>query len=376
MNISINMPGQNRIRDSKKYLDNGVKYVDEKWTNLGVLSVFGHAIEENGVITDFAFTGPDGTNVERVLKDIPKEFLDKLLEAAYLDNAERIGTNLDELIAKRRNVVEEAGEEASTNDKDAAKDDLLKPCKPIYVFSELDMRSFFPRFVRSVLKRENVAMQGKTLWATSKKDEEGRELIKPPVKVPFWNKNIINPSFFFGMGKKYQYGNILHRQIMQVANILILNNINPDEFCEIVPNGYVPKNYTLEDIIAMGSDVENIEVPVPTFEVQVVPVPTVEFPVVPVPIIEVPVQTVEVPVVPVPTNEIQDTSEMYAIVVESLDDAVFHLESIPDNIAMENDNEEIEPVDTGLGENENQVNIDQNVNTPAKDGPVVYGTHL
>ena len=163
------MPGQNRIRDSKKYLDNGVKYVDEKWTNLGVLSVFGHAIEENGVITDFAFTGPDGTNVERVLKDIPKEFLDKLLEAAYLDNAERIGTNLDELIAKRRNVVEEAGEEASTNDKDAAKDDLLKPCKPIYVFSELDMRSFFPRFVRSVLKRENVAMQEKTLWATLKK---------------------------------------------------------------------------------------------------------------------------------------------------------------------------------------------------------------
>ena len=41
------MPGQNRNRDTKKYLDNGVANVDEKWKNLGVLSVFGHAIEEN-----------------------------------------------------------------------------------------------------------------------------------------------------------------------------------------------------------------------------------------------------------------------------------------------------------------------------------------
>ena len=48
------MPGQNRNRDTKKYLDNGVANVDEKWKNLGVLSVFGHAIEENGVVVDFA----------------------------------------------------------------------------------------------------------------------------------------------------------------------------------------------------------------------------------------------------------------------------------------------------------------------------------
>ena len=53
------MPGQNRIRDTKKYLENGVKNVDDKWENLGVISVFGHAIEENGVITDFAMTGPE-----------------------------------------------------------------------------------------------------------------------------------------------------------------------------------------------------------------------------------------------------------------------------------------------------------------------------
>ena len=41
------MPGQNRNRDTKKYLDNGVSNVDDKWKNLGVLSVFGHAIEES-----------------------------------------------------------------------------------------------------------------------------------------------------------------------------------------------------------------------------------------------------------------------------------------------------------------------------------------
>ena len=67
------MPGQNRIRDTKKYLENGVKNVDDKWENLGVISVFGHAIEENGVIADFAFTGPEGTNVERVLKQFPRD---------------------------------------------------------------------------------------------------------------------------------------------------------------------------------------------------------------------------------------------------------------------------------------------------------------
>jgi hypothetical protein len=64
-------------------------------------------------------------------------------------------------------------------------------------------------------------MKGKTLWATKKLDEEGCELITPPVQVPFWNRNIINLSFYFGQGKKYKFGNILHRQIMQVANILI-----------------------------------------------------------------------------------------------------------------------------------------------------------
>ena len=38
------MQGQNHNRDTKKYLDNGVKFVDEKWDALGVISVFGHAI--------------------------------------------------------------------------------------------------------------------------------------------------------------------------------------------------------------------------------------------------------------------------------------------------------------------------------------------
>ena len=84
------------MRDTKKYLDNGVKFVDEKWDNLGVISVFGHAIEENGVVTNFAFTGPEETNVERVLKEIPKDFHDKLLEAAYLDTAERLSPLQDE----------------------------------------------------------------------------------------------------------------------------------------------------------------------------------------------------------------------------------------------------------------------------------------
>ena len=96
------MPGQNRNRDTKKYLDNGVSNVDDKWKNLGVLSVFGHAIEENGVIVDFALTAPEGTNVEKVLKEIPKEYLNKILEAAYLDNTTRQGADKDDIIAKKK----------------------------------------------------------------------------------------------------------------------------------------------------------------------------------------------------------------------------------------------------------------------------------
>ena len=44
-----------------------------------LLSVFGHAIEENGDIVDFALTAPEGTNVEKVLKEIPKDYLNKIL---------------------------------------------------------------------------------------------------------------------------------------------------------------------------------------------------------------------------------------------------------------------------------------------------------
>ena len=55
-------------RDTKKYLVNGVSNVDDKC----VLSVFGHGIEENDVIVDFVLTAPEGTNVEKVLKEIPK----------------------------------------------------------------------------------------------------------------------------------------------------------------------------------------------------------------------------------------------------------------------------------------------------------------
>ena len=165
------MPGQNRNCDTKKYLDNGVANVDEKWKNLGVLSVFGHAIEENGVVVDFALTAPEGTNVEKVLKEMPKEYLNKILEAAYLDNATRQGADKDDVIARKRKEIDDTR-------TDAEKSEFVKPCKPIYVFPVVDMRTFFPRFVRSVLKREKVNMKGKTLWATKKVDEEGREFIK------------------------------------------------------------------------------------------------------------------------------------------------------------------------------------------------------
>jgi len=240
------MPGQNRQRDTKKYLENGIKNVDDKWDSLGIVSVFGHAIEENGVIVDFAFTGPDGTHVERVLKQFPRDYLDRLLEAAFLDNAEKVGSNQDEIVAKKRKVMREARD-------DSVKDDLPKPCKPIYTFSHLDMQPFFPMFVKAVLKRENISTKGRTLWATKRKDQEGRELVIPPVQVPFWNKKIINPSFFFGMCKAYRFGNILQRQVMQVANILLLNRLDPDTYCQTVPDGYRVRGYTLEEVIALGS---------------------------------------------------------------------------------------------------------------------------
>ena len=166
------------MRDTKKYLDNGVKFVDEKWDNLGVISVFGHAIEENGVVTNFAFTGPEETNVERVLKEIPKDFLDKLLEAAYLDTAERRGANQEEMISNKR-------KENDDRRDDATKDDFAKPDKPIYAHSELDMRTFFPLFIRSVLKREKVSMKGNTLW-------EPRSWMKKVVSLSF--QKILNLS--------------------------------------------------------------------------------------------------------------------------------------------------------------------------------------
>merc|ERR1712129_262758 len=90
------MPGQNRWRDTKTYLDNSVKFVDEKFDTLGVITVFGHALEEDRVVTGFAFTGPEGSNVERVLKEMPKEYLNKLVEASYQsrENVSMKGRNL------------------------------------------------------------------------------------------------------------------------------------------------------------------------------------------------------------------------------------------------------------------------------------------
>ena len=55
-------------------------------------------------------------------------------------------------------------------ENDDRRDDATKED---YAHSELDMRTFSPRFIRSVLKREKVSMKGKTLWATKKLDEEG-----------------------------------------------------------------------------------------------------------------------------------------------------------------------------------------------------------
>merc|ERR1712129_380575 len=238
------MPGQNRWRDTKTYLDNSVKFVDEKFDTLGVITVFGHALEEDRVVTGFAFTGPEGSNVERVLKEMPKEYLNKLVEASYLDQEERKGAHNTEKANKRR----------KKNKTDVVvKEDFAKPSKPVYAHSDVDMRIFFPRFIRSVLSRENVSMKGRNLWATKKTDEEGRELVTPPVEVPFWNRDIISPAHYHGHGKRYKFGNILERQIMQVANILTMNSVNPDTFCQEVPTDYVPKNYTLEQIIAIGS---------------------------------------------------------------------------------------------------------------------------
>ena len=49
-----------------------MKFVDEKWDALGLISVFGHAIEKDGVVSDFTFKAPKNTNIERVLKEIPQ----------------------------------------------------------------------------------------------------------------------------------------------------------------------------------------------------------------------------------------------------------------------------------------------------------------
>ena len=38
---------------------------------------------------------------------------------------------------------------------------------------------------------------------------------------------------------------------MQVANILVLNGENPDTYCTNIPNGYVPKNNSSEEINSM-----------------------------------------------------------------------------------------------------------------------------
>ena len=369
------MPGQNRNRDTKKYLDNGVSNVDDKWKNLGVLSVFGHAIEENGVIVDFALTAPEGTNVEKVLKEIPKEYLNKILEAAYLDNATRQGAEKDDIIAKKRKQIDDVR-------SDAEKSEFVKPCKPVYVFTELDMRTFFPRFVRSVLKRENINMKGKTLWATKKVDEEGREFISPPVQVPFWNKNIIDPNYYFGQGKKYRFGNILHRQIMQVANILILNNINPDTFCERVPPGYVPKHYTIEEIVGMGGGEKAAE------QVKARNTETLEEVVQDAIVVvsdpgdvfhnedleEVPELNVEEPgpSVQVSGHSVEEPVQNVAEPVPNVEESVHTVEEPLHNIEESGRSDEVPAENANIYEN------DDNFNTPAKfsrkNGPVIYGT--
>ena len=97
----------------------------KKWDALGVISIFGHAIEKDGVVSDFTFKAPKNTNIERVLKEIPQSFMAKLHEAAYLDQAERHNNHQEVLIARKRKASEDLVVEPSQVDN------LPMPDKPI-----------------------------------------------------------------------------------------------------------------------------------------------------------------------------------------------------------------------------------------------------
>ena len=138
------MPGENRLRDATTYIQNGKKFCEEKWEKLDVLSVFGFStFTKDGSRKKFEFFAPEGTSVYEVLKEIPKDFLDKLDAAAYKDITEK---------------MEKTGEEK--NEVNAKKTDVVhaelfpKPDRPIYNLSDADMGSYFPELLDGYLTKK------------------------------------------------------------------------------------------------------------------------------------------------------------------------------------------------------------------------------
>ena len=132
-------------------------------------------------------------------------------------------------------------------------EEFPKPDRPVYDISDADMISYFPKVVRWVFKKENVSLKGRNIWALKKKDADGQEIIVPPFQCPRWNDSILNSNYFFGSGKAYKFGNKLFRQKLQIANFMMAYDIIPDDYCKYKLDDYVPRNFTREELVVMGS---------------------------------------------------------------------------------------------------------------------------
>ena len=216
------------------YIDNGHEKTTEKWERLQVMSIFESAIfEKNGCFSKFRFSAPNGSKVQRVLKEIlTREVMQKLDDAAHDDLPNILG------IQTHRSRMTE-------------------PFGPVFKMNDAQMMKFFPKVLRHVYKIEEISTKGRSfnIYATKKVNADGTSTFVPPTVVcPTWNENIMKSQYYLGGGNRYKFGNKLVRQQLQVANLMMAYGLDPDTYCTAVPPGYVARNYSREELQRRGSD--------------------------------------------------------------------------------------------------------------------------
>ena len=229
------MPSTNDVRNVNNWVNRAEIECQERWLKHNHLSFSGNILlNKNQEFEGIVIAAPENTPLEKIMKS--KEFIAFIMpsiEEALWSVRDIPEEELDDIIEEIRNTRVNLKQKPN---------EIKKPEVPVMAMNTRQIEKYLPELVDSVYEKHEIKPENK--WR--KKMENGT--IKPPTPpLPGWNNGIIDPNLMWGPGKGLEKG-ASWLQKLQMYSILKVNGVDPDVFAKTIPEKYVARHFSDEDL--------------------------------------------------------------------------------------------------------------------------------